>query len=70
MAEEVPASGSPPQLDPSKGGYARADKLTPEERQKIARRAAEARWGIDTTKATHAGIITIAGQEIISSDSF
>jgi len=64
MAEEMPASGSPPQLDPSKGGHARADKLTPEERQRIARRAAEARWGIDIPKATHAGIITIAGQEI------
>lgn len=28
-----------------KGGRARADKLTPERRSEIARRAAEARWG-------------------------
>jgi hypothetical protein len=28
-----------------KGGRARADKLSPEERRKIARRAAKARWG-------------------------
>jgi hypothetical protein len=28
-----------------KGGKARAAKLTPEDRRRIARRAAEARWG-------------------------
>ena len=28
-----------------KGGRARADKLTPEQRSAIARRAAAARWG-------------------------
>ncbi len=28
-----------------KGGKARAKKLTPEQRQEIARKAAEARWG-------------------------
>jgi hypothetical protein len=28
-----------------KGGRARADKLTPEERRKIAQTAAKARWG-------------------------
>ena len=27
-----------------KGGYARADKLTPEERSAIAKKAAQARW--------------------------
>lgn len=27
-----------------KGGYARADKLTPEERSAIAKKAAKARW--------------------------
>jgi hypothetical protein len=44
MAEQQdhgqPASNS----GPSKGGMARAEQLTPEERQEIARRAAEARW--------------------------
>jgi hypothetical protein len=31
-----------------KGGKARAAKLTPEQRQAIARKAAEARWGKNT----------------------
>ncbi len=31
-----------------KGGRARADKLTPEQRSEIARRAARARWGSGT----------------------
>ena len=30
-----------------KGGKARAEKLSPEERSEIARKAAEARWGND-----------------------
>lgn len=29
-----------------KGGKARAEKLTPEERSEIARKAAQARWGV------------------------
>jgi hypothetical protein len=38
-----------------KGGKARAEKLTPEERQEIARTAAQARWGAEEAvlKATH-----------------
>jgi hypothetical protein len=28
-----------------KGGHARAEKLTPEQRSEIARKAAQARWG-------------------------
>lgn len=32
----------------SAGGKARAEKLTPEERSAIAKRAAEKRWGYDT----------------------
>lgn len=32
-------------LDPSKGGLARAEKLSPEHRKEIAQKAAEARWG-------------------------
>lgn len=48
------ASNSPgKRLDPAKGGRARAEILTPEERQDIARRAAEARWGTGLPIATH-----------------
>src|SRR6266540_2039875 len=50
-------AGSPPQLDPSKGGHARAAKLSDEQRRKIAVKAAEARWG--KPKATHEGELTI-----------
>ena len=32
-------------LGGKKGGKARAEKLTPEQRQEIARKAARARWG-------------------------
>ena len=28
-----------------KGGHARAEKLTPEQRKEIAKKAAESRWG-------------------------
>ena len=38
---------------PSLGGKARAEALTPEERQKIARKAAEARWATDLPMVTH-----------------
>ena len=41
----------------SQGGKARAQKLTPEERSKIASAAAAARWNIP--KATHGGTIKI-----------
>ena len=33
------------QVGGQKGGQARADALTPEQRQKIAKEAAKARWG-------------------------
>jgi hypothetical protein len=39
-----PAAVELGKLGGKKGGKARADKLTPEERQAIARRAAETRW--------------------------
>lgn len=48
--EGVASSG---RLDPSKGGRARAQVLTPEERQDIARKAAESRWGTGLPQATH-----------------
>ena len=54
-------------LGASKGGRARADKLTPEARQDIARKAASARWaasGTDLPYATHAGILHIGDATI------
>lgn len=39
-----PAAVELGKLGGKKGGKARADKLTPEQRQEIARRAAQARW--------------------------
>ncbi len=45
MAEEKnPAAVALGKLGASKGGKARAEKLTPEERKEIARKAAKARW--------------------------
>lgn len=42
---EVPSSKlTGKKADSSKGGKARADKLTPEERSEIAKKAAKARW--------------------------
>ena len=37
-------------LGGKKGGRARAEKLTPEERSEIARKAAQARWGTTSPK--------------------
>src|SRR5437763_12417688 len=37
----------------AKGGHARAEALSPEERSEIARRAASARWIEPVLKATH-----------------
>jgi hypothetical protein len=45
MAEEKnPAAVALGKLGASKGGKARAAKLTPEQRSAIAKKAAEARW--------------------------
>lgn len=47
----------------AKGGKARAEKLTPEERSNIAKKAARSRWsheGEKLPKVTHRGIIKIA----------
>ena len=35
----------------AKGGFARAEKLTPEQRKEIAKKAAEARWEPSIPKA-------------------
>ncbi|MGH0033027.1 MAG: P63C domain-containing protein [Myxococcota bacterium] len=42
-----------PNLNASKGGKARAEKLTKEQRQEISRKAAEARWGVKTARAVY-----------------
>src|SRR5882724_6932193 len=55
-----------------KGGKARANALTPEERSEIAREGAAARWSkkkdkkdsIHILKATHEGILEIGSVEI------
>ena len=41
---QEPAAVAPGRKDGLKGGKARAEKLTPEQRSEIARRAAQARW--------------------------
>ena len=46
-----------------KGGRARADRLTPEQRSEIARAAAAARWG-DVHVATHTGELVIGDLRI------
>lgn len=50
----------------SKGGKARADKLTTEERREIASQAAKARWAEASSlpKATHMGTLKIGDAEI------
>jgi hypothetical protein len=50
----------------SKGGLARAEKLSPDERSRIASEAARARWsgGDDLPEATHTGKVKIGAAEI------
>jgi P63C domain len=48
----------------SKGGNARAEQLTPDERQTIARNAAQARWGETIPRASYNGHIDIAERVI------
>jgi hypothetical protein len=48
----------------SKGGEARAESLAPQKRSEIATLAANARWSKDLPKATHTGIIVIAGRPL------
>lgn len=43
-----PAAVALSKLGAAKGGKARAEKLTPKERSKIAKEAARARWGKKT----------------------
>jgi hypothetical protein len=48
----------------AKGGYARAQSLSPAERKEIAKKAAMARWEDKMPKATHAGSMDIGGVKI------
>jgi hypothetical protein len=47
-----------------KGGKARAEALTPEERKAIARKAALARWDADVPQATHEGRFPLGGADV------
>jgi hypothetical protein len=46
--EKNPAAVALGRLGGKKGGIARAAKLTPEQRREIAKKAAAARWKLDT----------------------
>lgn len=46
------------------GGHARKNALTREERSRIARTAAQARWASNLPSATHEGVMRIGDQEI------
>lgn len=48
-------------LDASKGGKARAESLTSEQRSAIAKKAAAARWGTNRPRATHEGELNLGG---------
>lgn len=48
----------------AKGGFARAEALTPERRRAIAKKAAESRWGENLPRAVKEGVLKIAGIEI------
>lgn len=47
-----------------KGGLARAEKLSPDQRKEIAQKAAEARWNSGIPKAGYVGTLNIAGVDI------
>lgn len=51
-------------LGASKGGHARAEALTAEERSAVAKKAALARWGGDLPRATHYGELVIGALTI------
>lgn len=48
----------------AKGGKARAESLTPDERKAIAKKAAHARWDADVPEATHEGEFQIGDKTI------
>jgi hypothetical protein len=51
-------------LGASKGGIARAEKLSSERKREIAAKAAQARWGERPAKATHIGTIKLGDMEL------
>src|SRR5262249_1192902 len=67
-------------LDPSKGGLARAEKLTADERKEIAQKAADARWGPLPPAITESSIIIMQresacavlenGQRLLTQETF
>lgn len=48
----------------AKGGIARAEALSPDQRTDIARKAAQERWNSTLPKATHSGVLKIGDAEI------
>src|SRR5882724_1221380 len=48
----------------AKGGVARADSLSSNQRTEIAKKAAAARWAVDIPQATHTGTLNIGDAEI------
>lgn len=48
----------------ARGGHARAESLSPEERRAIAQRAAQARWNADVPQASHEGTFEIGDATI------
>lgn len=48
----------------AKGGHARANKLTPERRREIAKKGADAKHNPPLPKATHKGVLKLAGMKI------
>lgn len=48
----------------AKGGFARAESLSPEQRKEIAYKAAKARWEGGIPHATHEGVIRLGDMEI------
>lgn len=49
----------------ARGGFARAEALSPDERRESARKAALARWSADLPKATHEGPLQLGGSKIM-----
>lgn len=56
----------PTESPKSKGGHARAESLSPEERRAIARNAALSRWGGSLPQATHDGSFKIGEKVIVA----
>lgn len=48
----------------AKGGHARAEKLSPEQRSDIARKAADARWSGDMPVASHEGTFPLGTMDV------